>query len=263
MKTELAYYEIYPKVLPTGRPVSITIRPLGAHAVFSEKFCYQIMIVPLNETNLNSPERPYPRHELIPSKGNLCFDHCFETEGQHTLVITVKQQNRRVLALPVYAAADDLYRLRPYRGDMHCHSYYSDGMEAPAIVAANYRKAGFDFLAITDHGLYEPSREAIDAFREVPIDLRLFPGEEVHPPGNNTHYIHFGGDYSINELMYKNQERYQDELRQLADQLAPPPGINIQEYASCLWVCREIGKAGGLAVMVHPCWIQEYAYHIG
>ena len=32
MKTELHYYDIFPKVFPAGKEVEITIKPLGAHA---------------------------------------------------------------------------------------------------------------------------------------------------------------------------------------------------------------------------------------
>jgi hypothetical protein len=163
----------------------------------------------------------------------------------------------------VYAVDDDLLNLRPWRGDMHAHSFRSDGREAPAIVAANYRKAGFDFLSLTDHEKYEPSLEMISAYQKTPIDIKLFPGEEVHPPQNHTHYIHFGGDWSVNALIRQDPGKYHDEVKRLAAELDIPEGINKEEFASCFWVCREIHNAHGLAVMVHPHWIHEFAYHIG
>ena len=73
------------------------------------------------------------------------------------------------------------------------HTRYSDGKEAPAIVCANYRRDGFDFLAITDHGKYFPSLEAIDAYENIPTGMKIFRGEEVHPPGNHIHMVNFGG----------------------------------------------------------------------
>jgi predicted metal-dependent phosphoesterase TrpH len=148
-------------------------------------------------------------------------------------------------------------------GDMHVHSRRSDGKEAPDIVAANYRKAGFDFFALTDHELYEPSLEAINAYKDAPIDFKLFPGEEVHPPENRTHYIHFGGKYSINGLIRSDPDKYRAEVKQLAETLDPGEGIDRKEYASAAWVSREIHKAGGLAVMVHPHWVDDNSYHIG
>ncbi|GHT98186.1 hypothetical protein FACS1894142_4180 [Spirochaetia bacterium] len=152
---------------------------------------------------------------------------------------------------------------------MHAHSFRSDGKEAPTIVAANYRKAGFDFLSLTDHERYEPSLEMINAYQNIPIDLKLFPGEEIHPPQDPahyidyTHYIHFGGGWSVNSLLRQDPGKYHDEVRRLASELEIPDGINKEGYASCFWVCREIHKAGGLAVLVHPYWIEARAHNVG
>jgi hypothetical protein len=276
MKTELTDYDIYPKIIPSDTRARIHIRPLGDHAAFQGNSKYTVMIVAMNETNLNDPEHPYTEYEVSPFNGTLQVEHPFGSEGQYALIIRpgkgyvepgserpqIPHQTRPwPLELRVYAVDPDLYKLRPYRGDMHCHTYYSDGKESPAVVAANYRKAGFDFLAITDHQIIEPSLEAIEVYRDAPIDLKILPGEEVHPPANNSHYVHIGGDYSINALFRRETERYKREVREIAEGLRIPPDINPQEYASALWVCREIKKAQGLSVIAHPSWIQNFAYH--
>ncbi|MEG2076134.1 MAG: hypothetical protein RRY34_06490, partial [Victivallaceae bacterium] len=69
--------------------------------------------------------------------------------------------------------------------------------EAPIYVAARYREAGFDFMAVTDHHRYAPSLEAINFWQNKPIELKLFPGEEVHAPGNPVHIINFGSKFSV------------------------------------------------------------------
>jgi hypothetical protein len=227
------------------------------------------------ERRLNSADPAYKVYELPARNGGFKLNHIFESEGQYALAIAPKEENhpatkiRFPLELRVYAVEEDLYRLRPYMGDMHVHTCYSDGREDPAIVAANYRKAGFDFLAITDHEKYEPSLEAIEICGSLPGDLRVFPGEEVHPPENGVHYIHFGGSRSVNALIRSDKEAYLAEVRRMAAELDIPPGVNREIYASTVWVCREIHKAGGLAVMVHPNWIHEHgegvhgrAYHV-
>ncbi|SDE78350.1 CehA/McbA family metallohydrolase [Limimaricola pyoseonensis] len=38
-----------------------------------------------------------------------------------------------------------------YRGDLHCHTHHSDAKGAPETLHANARRAGLDFLAVTDH----------------------------------------------------------------------------------------------------------------
>ena len=40
-------------------------------------------------------------------------------------------------------------------------------------LAANYRKNGYDFMAITDHERYYPSLEAKDVYQDVPIGLNI------------------------------------------------------------------------------------------
>jgi hypothetical protein len=40
---------------------------------------------------------------------------------------------------------------RFWRGNLHCHSDRSDGLCEPEAVAAAYREAGYDFIALSDH----------------------------------------------------------------------------------------------------------------
>ena len=42
-------------------------------------------------------------------------------------------------------------RGRFWRGNLHCHSDRSDGSRSPEQVAAAYREAGYDFIALSDH----------------------------------------------------------------------------------------------------------------
>lgn len=263
MKTVLEYFDLYPKVLCTEKEASVTIQPLGEHVAFDPEADYRVKLIFMNATLINRPGEQYERISAKLEKGKLRFTCRPEREGQYALLLQRKGEDwEDCCELRLYALRPDFFRLRPYRGDMHCHTCRSDGKEAPAIVAANYRKAGFDFLSITDHGQYEPSLEAIRAYEEIPMSFCLFPGEEVHPPKNNCHTVHFGGGYSINEIFRREPERYEREVDELVKDLDVPKGLDAREYASLVWVYRQIRKAGGLAIMAHPCWIQEAAYHI-
>ena len=263
MKTVLEYYDIYPKVLCTEREAAVTIQPLGEHVAPDPRADYQVKLIPMNATLINLPEREYERISVKQEEGKLQFTCCLKSEGPYALVLQKKKETwEDCCELRLYALCPDFFKLRPYRGDMHCHTCRSDGVEGPAIVAANYRKAGFDFLSITDHGQYEPSLEAIHTYEAIPMSFRLFPGEEVHPPKNNCHTVHFGGSYSVNEIFRNDPERYEKEVDALMDTLQVPEGLNAREYASLVWVYQQIRQAGGLAIMAHPCWIQEEAYHI-
>lgn len=264
MKTTLEYYDIFPKILCTEFASVVTIQALGEHTAFDDSKKYRVELIPMNETLINLPEESYQSFDTVYVNGVLQFQCLLPGEQQYAVLLQKQEGGRweSCCELRIYALRPDFFRLRPLRGDMHCHTCRSDGAEGPSIVAANYRKAGFDFLSITDHGQYEPSLEAIRAYEKIPMSFRLFGGEEVHPPHNNNHTIHFGGDYSINEIFRKDPEQYEREVDEIEGELEIPIQVNSREYASLVWVYRQIRKAGGLAVMAHPCWIQKSAYHI-
>jgi hypothetical protein len=50
------------------------------------------------------------------------------------------------------------YRAKPrsFKGQLHAHTTNSDGTQSPAVVMAAYKKAGYDFAAITDHNHNTP-----------------------------------------------------------------------------------------------------------
>ena len=167
MKTTLEYYDIFPKILCTEREAEITIRPLGVHAAFDEKKKYRVKIIPMNETLLNCSDKGYEALDVQHCNENLQFRYRFTQEEQYVVLLQIQEDGvwTNCCELRVYSVKPDYFKLRPYRGDMHCHTCRSDGKEGPAIVAANYRKSGFDFLSITDHGQYELRRRQSGHFR--------------------------------------------------------------------------------------------------
>jgi hypothetical protein len=122
------------------------------------------------------------------------------------------------------------------------------------------RKIGLDFMALTDHGKYVPSLEAQQAFREVPVDLKIYPGEEVHPPGNPIHIVNFGGRFSVNELF--RGEAYAPEVQALQAELGTPAGANPYWVASAAWCFNKIREAGGLGIFCHPYWFANQMVRI-
>lgn len=282
MKRELLNYDIYPKVVPTGKEVSFTIRPRGGHAAFEAGKEHTIAILTINEGNSTTyPHRKnVVEYVLTPSEDG-CFHviHTFETETEY--YIRVYKDGNRQVQLSMYAVLPDLVGRYPYMGDMHMHSTMSDGKEHPFIVAANYRKAGYDFMAITDHRKFYPSLETRDFYEGLNLDIKFYTGEEVHLPGNDIHIVNFGGDYSINGLLQSSQqcqnrgtdpkwrsidgecppaltdEEYEAEVNALAETLSIPDGIEKFQYASCVWILNHIKKAHGLGIFAHPYWISN------
>lgn len=282
MKRELLNYDIFPKVIPVGKEVSITVKPRGGHAAFDKKKNYTVAIHTTTEGNPTTyPNRNnYAAYQMTPSEDG-CFHivHTFKKESEYYIRIIL--EDKRLVQLSVYAVADDLVGRYPYIGDMHMHSTRSDGKEHPFIVAANYRKAGYDFMAITDHRKYYPSLETRNFYAPLNLDVKFYPGEEIHLPGNDIHIVNFGGDYSINGLLDCSQqyiakgadpnwrsitgicpdvmteEQYRDEVNALAETLDIPENVEKFSYASCVWICNHIKKANGLGIFAHPYWISN------
>ena len=62
-----------------------------------------------------------------------------------------------------------------YRGDIHCHSYHSDGDSDPLDIVRQAEALRLDFLAITDHNVVTQQAR----LNEIDTDLILIPGYEV------------------------------------------------------------------------------------
>ena len=288
MNTTLEYYEIYPKVPPVGKTVTITIRPLGGHAAFDAKKGYEINILPIKE-NLEPDEGaelfPYSNYDWLtptlttqsepsaapvtPPEGQACaagcltFSYCFKREQEYFIRLYKKSDVKREkrVQFRVYAVDADLYERRPYRGDMHVHSTWSDGRESPDIVMTTYRKAGFDFTGLTDHRKFAASLAAIEAYKDAAVDMCMCAGEEVHLPGNHVHIVNFAGDDSAQAYAEADIDRFNAEVSALAAAPDIPDGVNRFEYAACMWICERIRRFGGLAIFPHPHW-QSNVYHV-
>jgi len=260
MRPESYYFDVTPRVVAADVATEITIVSKYHDDLLRDGQEYDIAYYPAEEIALKSGWQPHAMITATARNGELRFTHFFEGEQEHVLVLNQMSADRkRPVEFRLYSVMPDLYALRPYKGDLHIHSRRSDGWEPPAYVAAAARRLGMDFMAVTDHLKYEPSLEAIAAFAELPIDLRIYPGEEIHPPDNPVHMINFGGRFSINELF--EDESYLAGLDQTRQCLPPaPPGVNPNQYASCVWCFNKIREAGGLGIFCHPYWMTSYRY---
>ncbi|NLJ86724.1 MAG: hypothetical protein GX322_09830 [Firmicutes bacterium] len=261
MKLEREYFEIFPLIVPADTETTITIRGLFDHCRFRDGAEYEVTYYPKEYWDDHSRRKTF----TVRAQGDaLVIPHHFQEEQEHVFHITEDVDNgqKPIGTFYVYSLYSDLFSRRPYKGDVHMHSYYSDGRESPAYVAASCRKVGFDFMALTDHHRYAPSLEAKAAYQEVDIDLRIFPGEEVHPPECHTHIVNFGGSFSVNEL-FKNDEQYRREINGLIDELSPlPPRVDPYQYAAVFWTFEKIREAKGLGILCHPHWVADRRYNI-
>lgn len=275
MRQELHDYYVYPRMVRAGETTEIAIYPRGRHALNERDdgskavADIEITVIPLEMFNRPDAQgRRYPVVTAHYERGAYRFSWRFEGEQEHYLKFTrknatawgMRSQNVR---LSVYSLEPDLYALRPYRGDLHIHSCESDGREEPCVVAANYRKYGYDFFALTDHGRMYPSEEVCRRFAELPEGMLVMQGEEVHTEINHIHLVNFGGTESVND--WANRDHTDEYLRLTEERRAAqgelPEGVDATEFASYKVLCDRVRQVGGLAIYPHPHWI-ENAYHV-
>ena len=298
MRTELHYFDIFPKVVEAGKPTEITIRPMGRHVMF--KGDTVVKVFPLQERIYPHDETPRQRGEytLTPcADGCLRFTHDFRGEQEFYVVFeTLYRGEMTKWRLSVYAVEGDLVGKLPLMGDLHLHTSHDGGRQDPPTVAAYLRRQGYDFIAITDHEDFTGSLECIDAYKDVPVEMNLMTGEEIHLPGCHLHCIHIGGRHSINAQVQSNLDKmkrdsapgvmdahpgawsktegsdfpgtYSDEefermIHEYAETLGVPEGLPKYVYAGFKWECERIREAGGLAIFPHPYWIERgsIGYH--
>lgn len=258
MRIKSNNYLVFPRVFPCNKDCQITITPLGELAKFDDHKTYTVKIISKEIYSSSRLENTFPFEvfNVTPKNGKLSFNYCFETEQEWALVLLSPDGEEQRLCWALYSLEKDLYTRTPYKGDFHVHSCCSDGADTPGMVAANYRKAGFDFLALTDHYQWKPSDDLINLYRNLPIDLKLFHGEEVHPY-DIIHIVNFGGNRGVTDLYRSEEEKNRAMLEKEAENIKDrlPEGINAMDYVYRKWVTDQIRACGGMPILAHPCWI--------
>jgi predicted metal-dependent phosphoesterase TrpH len=118
---------------------------------------------------------------------------------------------------------------RWFRGNCHTHTLLSDGRSSPAQVAQAYRREGYDFLVLTDHGRAQETLSGLGGGRFLVIN-----GIELHPPtlgrprGEPHHIVGIGVERSPEREWVKK--------------------------ATAASVIRWIEREGGVPVYGHPRW---------
>ncbi|MBQ7687839.1 MAG: hypothetical protein IJT27_01345 [Clostridia bacterium] len=285
-------YDVYPKVFTAGKETEIHVRPLGGRPVFEPGKTYELVICSLDGGNPDYfPSTGDFRYQKVTADENGCFAffHTFDSEQEYFLRF-LSDEGKRLVQFPVYCVEKDLAGRYPFMGDLHMHTNLSDGSETPEVVAANYRKYGYDFTVISDHNRYYPSLRAIEKYKDAPISLNIVPGEEVHMPRvygkkNDVHIVNFGGEFSVNALVediaveevgkdlktrairendvpdVMTMAEFEAKMQALADEIDVPEGIDRVPAAVCKWVFDQIKAANGLGIFPHPNWIPN-AFHV-
>ncbi|HNQ88606.1 MAG TPA: hypothetical protein PKM73_08335 [Verrucomicrobiota bacterium] len=265
VRPENRFYDVRPQIVPANQTSVVEIIPLHEQVVFKSGTTYELTYAPMISLPQRGGWAPGTKMSVTPENGRIRITALFEGEQEHALVLeaTTGGRKRTLGQFRVYSAAEDLYALRPYKGDIHMHSHYSDGVESPAYMAGACRRAGLHFMALTDHRFYASSLKAREAFDGVPVDLRIYPGEEVHTPDNPVHIVSFGANAGITELYRTNDAVYRKEVAELAASLPEtPPGVNRFQFAACRWAADRIRERNGLAMFCHPYWVTGNRHNV-
>lgn len=262
------YFSVSPMIVPADKESTLTIAPRFGHCRFKDGCTYELKYTPTERYAERSGWKPDVKTVIVPVDGKYQFTTYFEGEQEHIIYIEEiatengKEKRRAFGEFHIYSLNEDLFALRPYKGDFHMHSNVSDGVESPGYVAGASRRSGMDWMALSDHRKYQGSKMAQDAFAGLPVDLRIYPGEECHPPENPVHILSFGANDGVSAC-YADEAKYKAEVTELQATLTVPPGANPFIFASCVWASNKIRERGGLGMFCHPYWYTSHNYPPG
>jgi len=266
LRPQIVDYQLFPRVIPVGRKTSFSLSGVGIEAALTPGASYIIRVIPQEEiatarTLAIGDGGCYP--ELSSSadeKGVLGFSWTFDREDIYTLRLCT-EKGERITDCKVFAARKDLWERTHMKGNTHCHVCFSvDGHEDPVIAASLYRKAGYDYLAITDHHKADGSIYAKQHIDRLPTEMTLYYGEEVHVPNAYLHIINVGGlmegDIGLDAYYRLHEKEVDAEISAIAHQYKGrlPQGVEPYDFAWRKWVSDMIHTRGGVAIIAHPFW---------
>lgn len=247
-------YRVYPSVLPVGEIASLTLLAAELSYLPAEGEAYTLVIVAADaDENYYDPKQKTVL-TLTGDAGALRFTHVFAEEGLYR--IRLARGDVRLCDTAVYALDRDLYGLIPLRGDLHTHSYRSDGARDPSALAGHIREQGYDFFALTDHNRMYPGEEIDETLAGVKTGILRIPGEEIHAPKSPVHIVRVGGERSVANEYIHSREKYEAEVKAYESRVpADLPAEYVYRYARAMWATDKIHAAGGIAILPHPYWM--------
>ena len=245
-------YMCFPSVVCVGRETEVSIVPRDISRIFRDNKEYELCVVGLREDQLEYHTKLPKDYPCSVSDGCLHFTYSFDYEQEYSIRFCEKGGTE--IKISMYAVNEDLYELRPLKGDLHTHTYYSDGQDGIAMTPADYREEGFDFFALTDHNRMYPSELVAELYKDIPLGMHIMKGEEVHTPGSALHIINAGGESSVCNQYIHQPDAYEAAVDEIARALTHVPEQYRRRTAMAKWACEEIHKGGGLAIFPHPFW---------
>lgn len=252
MRNAHVRYMCYPSVVCTGVETEVWVKPRDVSRIFREEWSYELGVVGLLDDQLSYHDKVPLDHDFEVKDGCIVFRHTFDKEQEYS--IRFNKVGEKEIRISLYAVEPDLFELRPLKGDLHTHTFYSDGQDGISMTPADYREEGYDFFALTDHNRMHTSVLAKELYDGIELGMHIMLGEEVHTPGSLTHIVHVGGNTSVCEKYINDPEQYEKEVDEAEKTLTHVDPVYRRRVAMAKWACDEIRKAGGLSIFAHPFW---------
>ncbi len=260
--------EIYPKVLSADKSQKIYVRCNSGHIGEEEALYIKIQpmeVYAVKHTALyRVDEEERYSYVRLQALGNGLFMTEYTFSGEQRYDVKIKRNEEIVYRTHIYSVNSDLVGTEVFKGDTHLHTDRSDGEGTPFEVGCSYRAAGYDFIAITDHHLYKPSLEGKEIFEKLTDKFTVFRGEEIHNRGMGyIHIINFDGDFSVNEIIEKQDDYVQKEVKRILQ--TTDFDENVADRYDCayrIFISEQIRKGNGVAIMAHPYWDCYGEYHM-
>lgn len=251
-------YEVKPKIVPQGGETEISIRGVFPENRFDPEKSYTIRF-------FSKVDRSEIEFQLKPDdEGILTFSPEFKTAGEYQFDLFPPDSSRAIFSGHLFALKKELCGFKPFKGDLHIHTLYSDGRQSPIYMAVTGKRLGLDFIAITDHDKFEPSLEAIKEAERIGLDMLLIPGEEVSARELCGHYLSINASGWVAKCR-DELESYDREITLITRELKERElvrGLSPQRYAHAVWVVNKIRELGGFAVIAHPYWVASRRFHL-
>ena len=135
------YFDICPQVIPADKISEIRIHPRFKHAAFptGEPWKIKIFAAPMESVTPDGIMEDYIWGEPdgvsvdwhLDESGDLIVKSFFPGEQEHCIVAEITRTDNPDYQLrknfKLYSLKEDLYSLRPWRGETHSHTTGSDG----------------------------------------------------------------------------------------------------------------------------------------
>ena len=267
----LAAFEVKPVILPIGCEVTVTLR---AENDAEKKILAETPLYALSDQGTWSDGRFHGKTRWRPEWEKITLKRSGDTatfrielpgphEGWHTFRFGEPDKKwnfdpGKTSEFMLYRLKPDLFKLRPWKGDIHQHSVRCGHAKLePKVIPAYNRRVGFDFMALSEHRQQAPSVEAIEAATPWECGLVLFTGEEFHTERNILHSVAVGHTSGINAWQQAHpgefKRRVDEELKKTVyDSYGMEPYL--RRNAAMAKVLYQVGRELGAKVLVysHP-----------